>query len=48
MGDALVFFTSILSDKKEAVNQALAATVLDRASIQDRVVLAGIAQRVFG
>jgi cobaltochelatase CobS len=47
LADALVFFTGVIPDHKEAVKQALAASILDRASVQDRVVLSGLADRVF-
>jgi cobaltochelatase CobS len=47
LADALVFFTSVVPNKRDAVQQALESTILDRASVQDRVVLKGLADRVF-
>ena len=46
---AAEMFTSMMpaSKHKDAVTQAIETTILDRASQQDRVVLTGIAQRVF-
>lgn len=48
LAEALVFFMGVLPSKKDAVQQALESTILDRASVQDRVVLKGLADRVFG
>lgn len=48
-GRALAAFTSILpkASRKKAVQEALGAVLLDRATPQDRAVLRGIADRVF-
>ena len=48
LAEAMVFFTGVLPSQKDAVAQALESTILDRASVQDRVVLKGLADRVFG
>lgn len=48
LAEAMVFYMSTLPSKKDAVDQALESTILDRASVQDRVVLKGLASRVFG
>ena len=48
LADALVFFIDVIPTRKDAVQQALEATILDRCSVQDRVVLSGLASRVFG
>lgn len=46
---AVETFTAIFPEAqhKDAVTQAVETTILDRASVQDRAVLVGIAQRVF-
>lgn len=50
LGHSMVAFTQFLSSDKEtqAITQAIESTILDRATVQDRVVLSGIVQRVFG
>ncbi len=48
LAEAMVFYMGTLPSKKDAVDQALESTILDRASVQDRVVLKGLADRVFG
>ena len=40
-------FTRMMPDSKKAVDQAVEMVMLDRASVQDRAVLLGIANRVF-
>ena len=49
MAEAIVMFEQVFpaSKQKDAVNEAVAMTVLDRATVQDRVVLSGIVNRVF-
>lgn len=50
LGQHIALWTNSMpaSMKRDAVQQALEATVLDRATQQDRVTLAGIVSRVFG
>lgn len=50
LGNAIVTFTAYFpaTKRKAAIEQAIEATILDRASAQDRAVLKGIASRVFG
>ena len=50
LGNAIATFTAYFPSKQEkhAIEQAIEATILDRATAQDRVVLKGIADRVFG
>jgi cobaltochelatase CobS subunit len=50
LGQAVQAFLQFYPEAKQdvAVNQAIETVVLDRASVQDRAVLKGIAQRVFG
>jgi len=49
MAEAIVMFTQVFpaSKQSKAVDEAVAMTVLDRASVQDRAVLKGIVNRVF-
>ena len=49
MAEAIVMFTQVFpaSKQSKAVDEAVAMTVLDRASVQDRAVLTGIVNRVF-
>ena len=49
MAEAIVMFTKVFpaSKQSKAVDEAVAMTVLDRASVQDRAVLKGIVNRVF-
>lgn len=49
LGNALATFTAYFpeSSRKDAIEQAIQTTILDRATAQDRVVLKGIADRVF-
>lgn len=49
LGNAIATFTAFFPSSKEnlAIQQALETTILDRATAQDRVVLKGIADRVF-
>jgi len=47
LGNAIVHFAQFMPDEMTAVKQALACTILDRATEQDRAVLSGIADRVF-
>jgi cobaltochelatase CobS len=49
MAEAIVMFTQVFpaSKQSKAVEEAVAMTVLDRASVQDRAVLTGIVNRVF-
>jgi cobaltochelatase CobS subunit len=50
LAEAIVTWTRHMpaSGRREAVGQAVAQTILDRATAQDRAVLKGIADRVFG
>jgi len=48
MADAMVTFHEFLGDEKKASKEAMEMAVLDKASQQDRVVLKGIIDRVFG
>lgn len=50
LGHAMIAFTQFYPETKRgaAVEQAIETVILDRASVQDRAVLKGIAQRVFG
>ena len=50
LGNAIVTFTAYFpaTKRKAAIEQAIEATILDRASAQDRAVLKGISSRVFG
>ena len=50
LGNAIATFTAYFPSKQEkhAIEQAIEATILDRATAQDRVVLKGIVDRVFG
>lgn len=49
LGQSLVTFTAWMGEKRkrDAVEQAFNTTILDRATVQDRVVLKGIVDRVF-
>lgn len=48
LGQAVqAFYTFFETDKKKAFDQAFETTILDRATVQDRVVLQGIANRLF-
>jgi len=49
LGNALAYYSAIFPETKgkTALEQAIEATVLDRASAQDRAVLKGIVDRVF-
>jgi cobaltochelatase CobS len=48
MAEAMVTFMDFLGDEKKASKEAMEMAVLDKASQQDRVVLKGIIDRVFG
>jgi cobaltochelatase CobS subunit len=50
LGEALVLWNRHMpsGSRRQAIEQAVAQTVLDRATVQDRAVLKGIADRVFG
>ena len=41
-------YLSFIDDEKRAVEEAIATTILDRASTNDRAVLKAISQRVWG
>ena len=48
LGQAVqAFYTFFETDKKKAFDQAFETTILDRATVQDRVVLQGIGNRLF-
>ena len=49
MAESIVMFTQVFPASKQdkAIEEAVAMTVLDRASVQDRAVLKGIVNRVF-
>tara|TARA_X000000950_G_scaffold66920_1_gene82542 strand:+ start:1610 stop:3487 length:1878 start_codon:yes stop_codon:yes gene_type:complete len=48
LGQAVqAFYQFFESDKQKAFNQAFETTILDRATVQDRVVLQGIGNRLF-
>lgn len=47
MAEMLEFYVSVMPDAGEAAKQALGASVVDRATQQDRAVLMGIVSRLF-
>lgn len=48
LGQAMCAYLSFIDDEKRAVEEAIATTILDRASTNDRAVLKAISQRVWG
>jgi len=48
LGQAMTAYMSFIPDEKKAVEEAIATTILDRASVNDRAVLKAISQRVWG
>ena len=48
LGQAMTAYMSFITDEKKAVEEAIATTILDRASVNDRAVLKAISQRVWG
>jgi cobaltochelatase CobS len=48
LGEAIAFFEKLMPSTKDAMKEAMALTILDRATSEDRAVLMAIANRVFG
>jgi len=48
LGQAMTAYMSFITDEKKAIEEAIATTILDRASVNDRAVLKAISQRVWG